>query len=490
MDEENQRETLYQRFKESLRQPVTERFFDEDELVEIYDYAGDINDDYVQLEVLLCGARLYPESQSLTERKALLYLDTTDDQTAERTKAAQDFLADNPEASSILFDITRLEVNPPENATEALEFLFNQYDSFNDEEIIRFVNLAIDLGAYSWLIENLERIKKKVPFQPALLYELAREAEDADDNESLVKLADALIEHEPFNVNYWMMLLRGQARLDRMDEAKQTLEYAKALAADNPDIILALADIVYHNAPSLLSELVDPLFELVKANPNEFVYIDCLSAICSSLNYPESKITLLLRGYLNDHPGHVQALRQFLQFDTPDSVEYINRFLEAEKDIAANFDELAETVNTLLMRGAFRPAEVLLERLLDETDDVDSIIFISLVEVLFRLEKYDKVVAMCETKRASFEATVADMVKGPVATYMYTVALIKTGRFDDAYTFIKGQAPEFEKVTRTAPLGARMMYRCLMSLVDKMEMHGADDKMFWEYFDMLWVGKF
>ena len=63
-NEKNPREELYNRFKLSLSRPVTERFFDEDELVEIYDYAGDVSDDYVQLEALFCGARLYPESVS------------------------------------------------------------------------------------------------------------------------------------------------------------------------------------------------------------------------------------------------------------------------------------------------------------------------------------------------------------------------------------------------------------------------------------------
>lgn len=45
----NPREELYRRFKESLTHPVLDRFFDEDELVDIYDYAGDMDDDYVQL---------------------------------------------------------------------------------------------------------------------------------------------------------------------------------------------------------------------------------------------------------------------------------------------------------------------------------------------------------------------------------------------------------------------------------------------------------
>ena len=54
------RDDLYRRFRESLSKPITERFFDEDELVDIFDYAGDIDDAYARVEVLCCGARLYP----------------------------------------------------------------------------------------------------------------------------------------------------------------------------------------------------------------------------------------------------------------------------------------------------------------------------------------------------------------------------------------------------------------------------------------------
>ena len=35
-------------------------YFDEEELVELYDYASDLRDRYTALEVLFCGERLYP----------------------------------------------------------------------------------------------------------------------------------------------------------------------------------------------------------------------------------------------------------------------------------------------------------------------------------------------------------------------------------------------------------------------------------------------
>jgi len=65
--EEQETERLYQRFKQSLSDREDMPFFDEDDLVAIYDYAGDYDDDYVRLEVLFYSARYYPDSMPLSE---------------------------------------------------------------------------------------------------------------------------------------------------------------------------------------------------------------------------------------------------------------------------------------------------------------------------------------------------------------------------------------------------------------------------------------
>ncbi len=49
---------LYDRFKEESVQP--DAYFDEDDLIEIFDYASDMADDATRIDVLLVGARLYP----------------------------------------------------------------------------------------------------------------------------------------------------------------------------------------------------------------------------------------------------------------------------------------------------------------------------------------------------------------------------------------------------------------------------------------------
>lgn len=489
-NETNPREELYNRFKEALRQPVGERFFDEDELVEIYDYAGDRDDDYVQLEVLLCGVRLYPESVPLTERKALLYLDTTDDRTSERTKAAENFLKDNPEVSSTIFDIARLEINPPTNAPDALEYLLSQHDTFNDEEIIRFVDLAIDLDAYAWLIENFDRISDKVPYKPSLLYEIAREADDRNDNETLIRMADALIELEPFTATYWMMLLRGQARLDRNDEARQTFEYAKALAGDAPDAVMALVDIVYHNAPYLLRELVEPMKRLVADHPDDFSYTDGLCAVYSQLNYKDSIITALLKDYVNAHPGHGYALRQLLMFNTRDAKKYIDIYFDTlGPDDEPDFD-VEELTASLCIRSAFDTAAHLIGKIFHRTAENNESVFATMLEIEFRLQNYEHVVELCTLYQTIFALAADNPFKGMATIYIYVLSLIKTKRYDEALAFAKERSPRMQSLMRGAPIAIRMSIRCLLTFFDKIRRHPADEELYWEYFDMLALGKF
>lgn len=69
-DSEDDRKQLLDRFLAEIAQGSGNVFFDEDDLVEMYDYAADTNDDYARMELLLCASRLYPSSEALGERKA------------------------------------------------------------------------------------------------------------------------------------------------------------------------------------------------------------------------------------------------------------------------------------------------------------------------------------------------------------------------------------------------------------------------------------
>lgn len=485
---DNPREELYRRFQESLSKPVSERFFDEDELVEIYDYAGDLKDDYVQLEALFCGVRLYPESRLLAERRALFYLDTTDDETSQRTEAAAKYLSDNPDFSSAIFDMARLEIAPSPNPEEGLQFILDQYTSFDDEEIIRFVGLACTLGCYTWLVKNIDRIGEKVPFKPAYYYEIAEEADTRDDSATLTRMADALIEIEPFTPHYWVLLLKGQLGLGDISQARQTLDYAKALANDNPQAAMSLAEVLYNKAPELLTELEDILKPLAEANKDDFIYVDCLSAIYMQTKRPDDAVAAI-KAFVDTHPYHPHAMRQLIICNPPDIQTYLDfYFLTTGKEGAERLDE-EDIISSLAMRGAFRTIDKFAMGYLREVGEMSDFMFSTWLEALFIIEKYDRVIEVASIGD-HLETAMSNPYKGPAIAYMYCVALVKTGQHVQALEFAKARVPGFQAMMKGTPLALRMAVRTFFTLIDRLEQHGADEKLYWEYFDLLSVSKF
>ena len=71
---EDSRQGLYNEFEsEIVKAGNTEAYFDETDLIEIFDYASDMDNYIVKMEVLLYGARHYPASEALATRRAWFY---------------------------------------------------------------------------------------------------------------------------------------------------------------------------------------------------------------------------------------------------------------------------------------------------------------------------------------------------------------------------------------------------------------------------------
>lgn len=487
MDDENAREELYNRFKASLSQPVSDRFFDEDELVELYDYAGDKNDDYVQMEVLFCGARLYPESAALSDRRALLYLETTIDDSDLPTPAAAKFIADNPEHFSPIFDIARLMTNKPDDPVAALEFLLSQYNTFSDEEIIRFLELAFEINQYEWVVANLDLLRTKVEYPPVLLYELMRESESLYNDELVIKLAEELIEGEPFSVGYWVTLFKAQARAGKEDDAKSTFEYAKALSADNPDAILVLADAVYNFAPYLYDEAFEILEAVREENSDEFCYVDCQCALFVKAGAPNVAMELLKK-FLAEHPGDKRAIRQLLLCNICDCDGYLERFYKHNDGNGFNDTEYEELVSELSMSGLHYSIDALLSAS-DNYNEIAPHVFCSWIESLFALHRYNKIVELVRQYNKT-DLVLRIPLRGAAFVFAHLVSLMKLGQETEAFEFFEKSRPFFEAILEDSPMPIRMAVRNLFTLEDKMRRHPASDKLYWEYFDMLHFGKF
>lgn len=224
---------LYDEFVNALRDRNAGRdnssWFSEDDLVDIFDYAGDIGKDYVRAEALLWGARVFPDSEILRERRGVFYSDVlTDEDVAQ-------FTSDNGGAHTFLSALLDLRSRGLDGdaARKELEKLIRQYNNLDDEESIQFVNLAADTENLEWLMENLEALKRRVRFRDTLLYEIGMEATHRNYSEYALRVFAELVEMSPYNVTFWCAQARAQYEAGLLIQARESVDMALAISPDN-----------------------------------------------------------------------------------------------------------------------------------------------------------------------------------------------------------------------------------------------------------------
>ena len=253
-------EILREKFRAELKKPISERYFTEEDLINVFDTSGDVFDDYLRTEALILGARLYPESVAMLERRAIHYLDTDKEQFVK-------FMDDYSDVSSVILNILRLnllEGAPYEVVVGQIESFLKDFRFTEDEEVIQFVQTVHDLACDRWLVENVERIKKLVPYLPSLLYEYAVLAEESEVlSELAVTVLEELTEIDPYVSDYWTMLAFAYLRFDRTDDALNAIDYALAIDPEHVAALKAKAHIAnIANDSETFNETVGRLFEI------------------------------------------------------------------------------------------------------------------------------------------------------------------------------------------------------------------------------------
>lgn len=472
---------------ESLKQPASERYFDEDELVELYDYANELHDDYVQLEALMCGARLYPDSHVLAERRLMLYLDTTDDTTDMRTNAAARFIEDNNGVPSLLSDsamadIARMELMSDDKVPQAFEYFLKQHDKLSGEEIIRLVETVSDKDHYSILKLHYGELEKRATYLPALQFAMAREADDETDSDMQIELAEKLIEAEPFMSGYWLLLFRGQARAGKQEDARSTYEYAKALALDDPSAMLSIGETVFYHAPYLLDDMIKVFRDMVKQFPDDYNQTD---ALCSLLvaQGRNAEVVDILKKYLKVHPGESRPLQRLLLFNRGSLKPYIEAYFENCTSCDFDFIQLCRD---LAVQGAHQNILDLTEEMQKRDLVTEFIVFIRM-EAAYALGKYLTVIDTAQSTTADFgQFPYTD----PSLALLYALSLIKAGHHYDAQDFVNKRNAFFEETFATGPLPARCASRLFLTLATRIEKYPLKDSFNWDYYDPLGYNKF
>ncbi|MDE7426697.1 MAG: hypothetical protein K2M79_02730 [Muribaculaceae bacterium] len=247
---ESRREELLNRFKEALKEPLYRRFFDEDELVEVYDYATDEDDAYLQSEALLTGARLFPENEELEKRRAEFY-------STLNTDSLTDFLQDREcysnnenggqgEAHSVYWRIMKCQARQmsADELLKELDYIIHITKRLDEEELIQLVKLASEYrDTLRWLFNNADILIELSRNEELVLHELGVAASE-DDAPEAVQYFERLTELDPFNPQYWCKKAIAYYKEDLMEDALSAVEYAQALSPESREVAVILTEIL------------------------------------------------------------------------------------------------------------------------------------------------------------------------------------------------------------------------------------------------------
>lgn len=481
--EEDSTEEIYNSFCRSLSKPVGERFFDEDELVSVFDYAGDRGDDYVRMEVLLCGARLYPDSVPLAERRAIFYasMDTVD--------SIDRYISDNPDSQTMLWDLIRLDSREedPESARQALDYIFAQYDNFSDEEVIWLIKAAKDTGCYKWLTENSDRIRKKISYMPTFLYDMSLAAEENSDIATEVKCLEELVELEPFSDVYWALLVRAYAKDGREEDARQALDYAKALSSDDDAAAFYLIEAALMYGAYLTPDVIEMTEKLVEANPDEFKYTESLTALYLSVKNRE-KAVATLDSFFSRNPANRDCLLRLLGLGVENPAGYIRRNFAAAGEEAFDRDAVTEMTTTLLGLNSLDAMKALGEAIIESGSLFTPEVMAGYAETLFAKGLYEECFTVLQTVPDLMEDMFPNVLMAVGPVMLYLLSAVKTSRKDQAIDFIHKMTPPFRSLLEGTPVSIRALAFSVLRLMDdvsRIYASGVPESLAKEYFDPL-----
>lgn len=492
MDEDEEyaenRDELLDRFRQSLSLPMAERFFDEDDLIEIFDYAGDLNDDYLRIEALLCGARFYPDSEELLVRRGIFFSQYSDEARAQ-------FLSHNPTHGNLILNILNLRNNPPadEEAGSAFEGLLDAHDRLTDEEAIQFVDLCSSLGQYQWLKDNLDTLRKKSQYLNVLLYEMGMVAEMNHDYAYSAKMLEELTDLEPFNSYYWMLLARQYAQLNETDKALSAIDYSLAINPQAYGSMLVKARLLYS-----LQKPLDEVLSLTR------------KAIAESDNDPEC-VKFLAQIYHNEGQDDmaVQVILDALDLDRDTDADH------AEESALAERQRIFEYIPDLLAYHPDNLAE-LLDRFYAANEDNSQMMWMSWAQQLslqghsdtareviscfernsglavpsiFNIEDafidkdFDRAINAIQEYMSKVEGAEADF---PQVLTMHIISLVKSGQRDRALALCDFISQNIF-MQAYSNIGSRLEYLGMLQIANEIRtlMKHESSPTFWEAYDPL-----
>ncbi len=406
----DERVLLYEQFKDNVLESSSQDYYDEDDLVEIYDYAGDIDDEFVKMEVLMCGARLYPQSDRLRVRRAYFYYSIQNEQGV----AA---LSKLPHEESPLWDIINLRIAKlsDKEIIDGFNQMLNKNEEFDDETVIQLVDAASALNKYDWLINNIERIKKRCNYEQTLLYETAIVSELNGDYAHAVKMLEELTMIEPFNVVYWVLLAQEYTYMADYEKSLNAVDYALAIDSENQQALLLKAQVIYQSTGKG-KEVKNIIKKILAQDPDNSLAIQTLTAILVEENDID-RVEALLHDFIVRHPDDRLVIDYLLTIGAEDADAILDRLFSQEEEHEETLWLSWAQEHAILKR--FKAAAQILDCY---NRNAGIVIGMRLfMESLYRSQQYEKIVELMDDVNAY-----GNQPKEVILTYI--LALLRLGQ--------------------------------------------------------------
>ncbi len=423
--EQNPNDELLQRFRDELHLPLSERFYSEEELLTVFDIAGDNYNDYLRTEALLIGMRLYPDSTELLARRAILYRDLD-------PESLNTFLNDRPDdASTTLLEIMRLSnlTCPRAEAQRHMERFLDTHRLDDDEEVIQFVQAAHTLGLQQWLVERLPQVRSKISYLPTLLYEIAVLSDESPDFAAIsARLLEELTELEPYSPEYWVLLALVYLREDRLPEALNAVEYALAIDPDNIEALRSKLRIV-----SVMPDTpgIEALMERISAVAPDDVEIAAIRLLYVEEKYDARRVCQIL----DTMPPTVGASRSVISVAITNGYKHLDKLLTTYymtgHTMVQDWDELLNEAFNSGNTEAIKTVEDVYNGMVSTVTDANRLdrSFID-YRTYFRQGQYDKAIALFGNREVRGALRSRDNLMEVYA--MYLLMLLRTDHLIDA----------------------------------------------------------
>lgn len=418
---DDDRRNLYEEFlSEVVRAGNPEAFFDENDLVEIFDYSSDMSNYIAKMEVLLYGARHYPDSQALATRRAWFYSSLGENEAAAHLNSR----VSNGGVLNELLDLYSATPLGSPDTVKRLEEIVDRTDDFADEEIIQLVDFCAEAQLLDWVERNYDRIKGKCSYPQTFIYEYANSLEDAGDRERPVQLFEELTMLEPFTTDFWERLSEAQYRAEQYDAAISSADYALAIDPDSVPArrVKAMAMYALQRSPEEIITLLREIFDAPDITETEVGVLTGLLAVTGSTDEAVAR----LHTYLTLHTPTRSILDMLLSLDPEGVTDYVRRISAPDSFPTFSLLDWARDEYLGDNRALCGPLAQVMHQLRPEPTDEEASF---MVEAFCLNSMHEKAVEVAESVSPM---TRPELLTRPAFAYSYIMSLIRLGRDDQA----------------------------------------------------------